>query len=68
MTRLAAPFRFIVEYFQGAIAELRHVTWPTRTEIIRYSILVLATIGVGGLVIMALDYGLRTLTERYLIR
>lgn len=68
MTRLAAPFRFIVEYFHGAVAELRHVTWPSRSEIIRYSILVLATIGIGAAVLMALDYGLRALTERYLIR
>lgn len=68
MTRLAAPFRFIVEYFQGAFTELRHVTWPSRNEIIRYSILVLATIGVGAAALTALDYGLRALTERYLIR
>jgi preprotein translocase SecE subunit len=68
MKLLAVPFRSVVQYFQGAYREFRHVTWPTRQAVIAYTILVLSTMVISVLVIMAFDYGLRQLADRYLIR
>lgn len=68
MTRLAAPFRLIVQYLQGAYREFRQVTWPSRKAVVQYTVLVLVTIAVSVLILMAFDYGLRQVADRYLIR
>lgn len=54
----------IKEYFHGAYSEARKVTWPTKTQTINYSILVVAmTIGMA-LFFAAVDYALNLgLTE-----
>lgn len=45
------------DYFRGAINEVKKVTWPTRTQTIRYSILVIAmSVGVAAF-FGVLDYG-----------
>lgn len=66
--KLVKPFRSIVEYVQGAYAEFRRVTWPTREAVIRYTLLVIATVVVSGLIITAFDYGMKQLTDRYLFQ
>lgn len=49
-------FNAIKEYFQGAYAEMKKVTWPTKNQTINYSILVIAmSLGVA-LLFMVLDY------------
>lgn len=66
--RLAAPLYLIVEYVKGAYAEFQKVTWPTRLQVVHYTILVLVTILVSAGVLTAFDYGLQQLTNRFLIR
>lgn len=68
MARIALPFRFVIQYVQGAAREIRQVTWPTRTQLVQYTILVVATLIVAGAVLALFDYGLQQLTTRYLLR
>ena len=49
----ATPAQFVRE----VRSELRKVAWPTRSEVVNYSIIVLATIVVMTALIAALDYG-----------
>ncbi len=44
------------QYVREARAELRKVAWPNRPEIIRYSVIVLATMVILTSFIFALDY------------
>lgn len=68
MKRLATPFLLIVKYLQGAYREFRHVTWPSKQAVTQYTILVISTIVFSVLIIMAFDYGMRQVADRYLIR
>lgn len=45
----------IKNYFKGVKSELKKVNWPTRKELINYTIVVLATVGVMVVVIWGLD-------------
>jgi len=46
----------IRDYFQGAYAEMKKVTWPTKKQTTNYSLLVIAmSLGVA-LLFMVLDY------------
>ena len=49
-----SPSQFLAE----VRAELRKVAWPSRAEVINYSLVVLATLTVLTAVIGALDFGL----------
>ncbi|PIR74281.1 MAG: preprotein translocase subunit SecE [Candidatus Magasanikbacteria bacterium CG10_big_fil_rev_8_21_14_0_10_47_10] len=45
---MASAFQKIKDYFHGAISELKKVTWPTRKQVINYSIMVIAmSIGIA---------------------
>ncbi len=46
----------IRRYFRETIAELRKVTWPTREEAIRLTLIVIATILVMAVLLGLLDY------------
>jgi preprotein translocase subunit SecE len=46
----------LAEYFRQVRAELRKVAWPTRAEVINYSIIVLIALLVMMMLIFALDY------------
>jgi len=46
----------LLQYVREARAELRKVAWPNRPEIVRYSIIVLATMVVLTTFIFGLDY------------
>jgi preprotein translocase subunit SecE len=51
------------QYLREVRDEMRKVAWPTRPEVVRYSIIVTATIVVYTAFIGGLDYGLRDLAE-----
>lgn len=68
MKPLAAVSRLIVQYFQGAYYEFRRVTWPSRSSVVNYTVVVIVTVIVSVLVLTAFDYGLQQLANRYLIR
>ncbi len=45
-----------VEFVREVRAELKKVSWPTRPEVIRYSIIVLVALVVFTLFVFAIDY------------
>ena len=47
------------------IAELRKVTWPTRQEAIRLTVMVLVVCAVAGVFLALADYGFAELVERF---
>lgn len=52
------PISPLIEYFRSARAELEKVTWPTRQETLRYSLLVIGvSVAMAGF-FAALDFGL----------
>ena len=51
MTRRGVSFRFVGE----AISELRRVTWPTRQETTRLTIMVMAVSAIIGLFLSLVD-------------
>jgi preprotein translocase subunit SecE len=46
-----------LQFFREVRSELRKVAWPTRSEVIHYSIIVLVTIVVMTAFVGVLDYG-----------
>lgn len=48
----------IKSYIQNAIQELNHVTWPTKAQTIRISIIVIAFILISAAILGAVDFGL----------
>lgn len=45
----------VKNYFRGVRSELRKVNWPTKKELVNYTVVVLATCFVMTLVIWGLD-------------
>lgn len=68
MNYLAKASRSVVEYFQGAYEEFRRVTWPTQQMMMTYTMLVIATIVAASLFLMAFDYGMQQLVNKFIIR
>jgi preprotein translocase subunit SecE len=56
-------FAFIGEI----ISELRKVTWPSRRDTVRLTIMVILVCGVVGLFLGALDYGFSELVAKLLL-
>ena len=52
-----------VQYLREVREELRKVAWPGRPEVVRYSVIVTATILFYTVYIGALDYGLQYLAD-----
>ncbi|MCK9361218.1 preprotein translocase subunit SecE [Patescibacteria group bacterium] len=52
------PISPLIEYFRSARAELEKVTWPTRQETLRYSLLVVGVSAAMAGFFAALDFGL----------
>lgn len=50
------PFVWIFRYFRESKEELEKVTWPTRQEIFRYSVLVIGMCIAVAVFFAALDY------------
>ncbi len=57
----------VVNYFKSAFGELHYVTWPSRQEVIRYTLLILAAVILATLIIAAIDYGLDLAVNHWLI-
>lgn len=51
----------IIEYFKGAVHELKNVTWPTQRQAIRLSMITLGFVLSGALLFGLFDALLNTL-------
>ena len=52
-----------VQYLREVRDEMRKVAWPTRPEVVRYSIIVTATVVVYTAYVGGLDYGLQYVAD-----
>ena len=50
-------FARIKDYVRGVVSELKKVTWPSKKEVINYSIVVVLFMIIMGIVIGVLDLG-----------
>ena len=51
-------------YLKNVRAELKHVVWPSRTQGITHTVLIVLLSVVTALIIVALDYAFRGVVER----
>ena len=61
--RIANAWRRMNRYFRDVGSELKKVTWPTRTEFIKYVGVVLLFVAIFALVVGIMDYGLVNLLQ-----
>lgn len=67
--RASAPTERVgpVQYLREVREEMRKVAWPQRPEVVRYSIIVTATIMVYTAFIGGIDYGLQYLADWFYV-
>ncbi len=56
----------IAEYFKGVRTELKKVVWPTKSELYRYTIVVLVVCAFFALFFWLLDTGILALLQQVL--
>jgi len=54
----------IRQFFRHVLAELKKVNWPSRKELITYTIVVIVTVIVVSIIVFAWDYLLSLLFNR----
>jgi preprotein translocase subunit SecE len=64
ITKKRSRFAFVLDI----IGELRKVTWPSRRDTVRLTIMVIIVCGVVGLFLGALDYGFAELVAKVFLR
>jgi preprotein translocase SecE subunit len=52
---MQAVINFFVNYFRSSVQEFNNITWPTRKQAIRISIIVLVFMVVSAIILGALD-------------
>jgi len=57
----------IIDYLRDTRGELRHVSWPTRSQVMNYTIVVIAISVVAGVFLGVLDFGFTKLFQRFII-
>lgn len=57
----------LINYFKETKSELKHVNWPNRKEIIRFTVLVIAVSIVVSLFLGLFDFIFTTLLDRFII-
>jgi preprotein translocase subunit SecE len=55
-------------FFGETVAELKKVTWPTRQEAIRLTIIVIIVCTILGAILGSIDYGFTKLVSKLFLR
>lgn len=63
LSSIKRGFSSTVSFFAGAWSELKKVRWPTRKELVSYTIVVLVTVAFVTLYFYVIDLGLSQLVE-----
>lgn len=58
----------IIDYFRQSISELQKVVWPTRSEVVRHTLIILISVVVAMIVVAAIDYGFDLIVNQYLLK
>ncbi len=53
----------INKYFQGVVSETKKVTWPTKKQVIDYTVVVIVAVGAIMIFFGSIDFGLTKLLE-----
>lgn len=64
----AAPKKSRFRFFGETVAELKKVTWPTRQEAIRLTIIVIIVCTILGAILGSIDYGFTKLVSKVFLR
>lgn len=51
------------EYFQGVWSELKKVSWPTRTQVVNHTVIVIVSVVIAIGVVTVIDFGLSMAVE-----
>ena len=62
-TRIVNFFKGIGRYFKNMWHELKKVTWPTKKDVLNYSLVVFAFMLVMGIIIGVIDFGSGALVD-----
>lgn len=54
----------LTKYFRDTVAEMKHVKWPTTTQAVTYTVLVVAISAIVALILSGFDYVFTNLLER----
>lgn len=65
-TAIKSNFTAIGAFFADSWSELKKVKWPSRQELISYTIVVIVTVTIVALYFMGLDFGFKALTDAIL--
>jgi preprotein translocase subunit SecE len=65
---MANPISSLIDYLRSARAELEKVTWPSRQDTLRYSLLVVAVSIIMACFFAAIDFGLGQITTTLLAK
>ena len=68
LNSMANPISSLIEYLRSARAELEKVTWPSRQDTLRYSLLVVAVSVIMAAFFAAIDFGLGQVTTTLLAK
>jgi len=63
-SQVAKPKKARFKWFGDTIAELKKVTWPTRQETLRLTVLCIIVSAIVGLILGVLDYGFAELVSK----
>jgi preprotein translocase subunit SecE len=66
-SQIGAKKRSRFAFFGDIIAELRKVTWPSRRDTVRLTIMVIIVCAAVGLFLGALDYGFSELVSKLIL-
>jgi preprotein translocase subunit SecE len=58
----------VAQFFKEVRAEMRKVSWPTRAEVVSYTVVVLITVTITGTFVVLADVGFTRLVEVLLLR
>lgn len=61
-------FRAFFDYIRSSLAELKKVDWPSRREVVSYTVIILISVIIATLVVALIDYGLSLVVDRFLLK
>ncbi|KMK74915.1 preprotein translocase subunit SecE [Alkalihalobacillus pseudalcaliphilus] len=64
VSRLANGEKSSGNFFGGVVREMKRVSWPSRKELTRYTVVVIVTVIIMSLFFWAVDLGISAIVER----
>jgi preprotein translocase subunit SecE len=68
LAKMGAGFRSVGTFFQEGWSELKKVRWPTRKELVSYTIVVIVTVAIIAIYFAIIDLGISNLIKLILGR